>query len=725
MLNNKKFISFLLSVGLLNLIILSVFGCGLSKSQVGSSRATITDKESLIPPIAKIIPKSDTLLGDVRVDNYYWLRDRSNPDVIKYLEAENEYTKSIMKHTERLQESLYKEMLGRIKETDLSVPEKLDDYYYYTRTEEGKQYRIFCRKKENLDAEEEILLDENELARGHHYFSIGVFKISPDHQLLAYSADTAGRETYTIYVKNLNTGKMLEDEIQNTDNSAAWGNNNKTIFYTTLDEARRPHEVYRHLLGATQDKDAMIYNEKDEAFYLYISKTKSKKYLLITSASKTTTEVRYLDADLPGDSFKVIHPRQHEMRYYIDHHGDKFYIMTNDNAKNFKLMEVSIKNPQKENWKEVIPNRDSVKIDDFNVFKNHLAVYERENGLRKIRIMNLTSNEVHYVDFREPVYTFWPGDNPDFNTQILRFTYTSLVTPKSVFDYNMDTRTRELKKRYEVLGDYEPSLYQSERIFTHAEDGTLIPISLVYRKGMTKDGSNPLLLVGYGAYGMSYDPYFSSNRLCLLDRGFIYAIAHIRGGGEMGEYWYEQGKLLNKMNTFTDFIACTEHLISLRYTSNDKLVISGGSAGGLLIGAVINWRGDLFKAAIASVPFVDVLNTMLDPSIPLTVLEYEEWGNPNKKEYYDYIKSYSPYDNVEAKEYPNLLVTAGLYDTRVAYWEPAKLTAKLRALKTNKNILLLKTEMGAGHMGASGRYDYLKDIAFEYAFILDLFGIEE
>ncbi|MCK4225668.1 S9 family peptidase, partial [candidate division WOR-3 bacterium] len=405
--------------------------------------------------------------------------------------------------------------------------------------------------------------------------------------------------------------------------------------------------------------------------------------------------------------------------------GDKFYIMTNDNAKNFRLMEVSIENPQKENWKEVIPNRDSVKIDDFNVFKNQLAVYERENGLRKIRIMNLTSNEVHYVNFPEPVYTFWPGDNPDFNTQILRFTYTSLVTPKSVFDYNMDTRTRELKKRYEVLGDYEPSLYQSERIFTHAEDGTLIPISLVYRKGVVKDGSNPLLLVGYGAYGMSYDPYFSSNRLCLLDRGFIYAIAHIRGGGEMGEYWYEQGKLLNKMNTFTDFIACAEHLISLRYTSSDKLVVSGGSAGGLLIGAVTNWRGDLFKAAIASVPFVDVLNTMLDPSIPLTVLEYEEWGNPNKKEYYDYIKSYSPYDNVEAKEYPNLLVTAGLYDTRVAYWEPAKLTAKLRALKTDKSILLFKTEMGAGHMGASGRYDYLKDIAFEYAFILDLFGIEK
>jgi oligopeptidase B len=682
-------------------------------------------QQSITPPIAKIVSKADTLFGDVRIDNYFWLRDRANPEVMKYLEAENEYTEAMMKPTEEFQERLYKELLGRIKETDFSVPEKIDDYYYYTRTEEGKQYPIYCRKKGSLEASEEILLDQNALAVGHNYLGIGTFKVSPSHQLLAFSVDTNGSEAYTLYVKDLNAGKLLTDEIPNTYYFTAWANDNKTIFYTVLDEAKRPYKVYRHTLGTNLAEDVLVYHEKDQAYEVSLGKTKSKEYLLMNLESETTSEVRYLKADRPAEDFKVVQTRQHEMEYSIEHHGDKFFIVTNDNAKNFKLMEAPVEDPSKKNWKEVIPHRDSVKIDGIDVFKNHLVVYERERGLKKIRILNMTNNEVHYVDFPEPVYTFWQSGNPDFNTNLLRFNYTSLVTPRSVFDYNMDTKTRELKKQDEVLGGYDPSQYQSERIFAKAEDGTTIPISLVYKKGMVKDGNNPLLLYGYGAYGASSDPIFSSNHLSLLDRGFIYTIAHVRGGGEMGRYWYDDGKLLHKKNTFTDFIACAEHLIAEKYTSSDKLVISGVSAGGLLIGAVTNMRPDLFKVVIAQVPFVDLLNTMLDPSLPLTVIEYEEWGNPNDKEYYDYMKSYSPYDNVVAKDYPNMLITAGLNDPRVSYWEPAKWTAKLRAKKTDQNLLLLKTKMESGHFGATGRYDYLKDVAFEYAFIFDVLGIKK
>jgi len=711
MLPNRRLVVSFFVIVLFNLILLWIPG--------------FTAEQDVPPPVAKVISKPDTLHGDVRIDDYFWLREKSNPEVIKYLEAENEYTEAVMKQTEEFQKLLYEELVGRIKETDLSVPEKIDDYYYYSRTEEGEQYPIYCRKKESLNAEEEILLDQNALAEGYDYFDIGAFQISRDHQLLAYSVDTTGSETFTLYVKDLNAGGLLKDEIKNIYYYVEWGNDNKTIFYTTLDEAKRPYKLYRHILGTAQEEDEMVYQESDEAFYLSISKTRDKEYLIITLGSMTTTEVRYLKADLPKDNFQVIHPRQHEMEYYVAHHSDKFYIMTNDEAKNFKLMEVSVTDPSKKNWKEVIPHSDSVKIDGMDVFRNHLVVYEREKGLKKIRITNLMDSQVHYVDFPEPVYTYWRSRNPDFNTNMLRFNYTSLVTPRSVFDYNMDTKTRELKKQYEVLGGYDPSLYQSERIFAKASDGTMVPLSLVYRKGMVKDGNNPLLLHGYGSYGISQEPTFSSNRLSLLDRGFVYAMAHVRGGGEMGRYWYEDGKLLKKKNTFTDFIACAEHLIAEKYTSSNKLVIYGGSAGGLLMGAVTNMRPDLFKAVIADVPFVDALNTMLDPSIPLTVIEYEEWGNPNEEEYYDYMKSYSPYDNVEAKDYPNMLITAGLNDPRVQYWEPAKWTAKLRALKTDKNILLLKTKMGEGHMGASGRYDYLKDIAFEYAFIFDLFGIEK
>lgn len=677
------------------------------------------------PPVAQKIPKVDTLFGEIRVDNYYWLRERDNPEVISYLEAENKYTDAMMKDTEELQEKLYKEMLSRIKETDLSVPEKIDDYYYYIRTEEGKQYNIYCRKKGSLRAEEEILLDVNELAKGYDYFYIGVYRVSPDHQLLAFSVDTSGAENYTLYVKNLNSGELLQDMIPNTSYSVEWANDNMTLFYDILDEAQRPYKLFRHKLGTDPKDDALVYHEKDDAYYLELKKSKSKAYIFMNLGSMVTTEVHYLDANNPETDFKLVHPRQHQMEYYLEHHGDDFYILTNDNAKNFKLMRAPVENLSRENWVEVIPHSDSVKIDDMELFKEHLVVYERENGLKKIRITNLTDDQTHYVEFFEPVYTLWQANNPDFNTSLLRFNYSSLIVPRSVFDYNMDTKIRELKKQYEVLGGYDPSLYQSERIFAKADDGTSIPISLVYKKGMVKNGKNPLFLYGYGAYGSSSEPYFSSNRLSLLDRGFIYAIAHVRGGGEMGRYWYEDGKLLHKRNTFTDFIACAKHLIAEKYTSREKLVMAGGSAGGLLMGAVTNMRPDLFKAVIAEVPFVDVINTMMDPSIPLTVIEYEEWGNPHQKGYYDYMRTYSPYDNVAPKDYPNILITAGLNDPRVAYWEPAKWTAKLRALKTDNNLLLLKVNMGAGHGGASGRYDYLKEIAFDYAFVFKVLGVKK
>ncbi len=690
-----------------------------------ASAVTTASKATLTPPVAKTDSKVDTVHGEVRLDNYFWLREKSNPEVIEYLEAENRYTEAVMQHTADFQEQLYQELLARIKETDLSVPEKMGDYYYYTRTEEGKQYPIYCRKKGSLEAEEEILLDQNALAKGHEYLEIGVYKISPNHQLLAYSTDTTGGESYTLCIKDLNTGQLLEDQIPDTYYSVEWANDNQTLFYTTLDAAKRPYKLYRHQLGSDPAADVLIYHETDESFFLDVSKTRSKAYLLMELENINTSEVHYLEADQPTGDFKVISPRQSELEYSVEHHSDQFLIVTNVDAVNFKLMRAPINNPSRENWEEVIPHRESVKLDSISAFQNHLVISEREGGLQKIRIRNLATSQEHTVDFPEPVYTVHQGRNPEFNTATLRFNYGSLVTPMSVFDYEMDERTRELKKQDEVLGGYDPSLYKSERIFAEAADGTPIPISLVYKKGLSKDGKNPLLLYGYGSYGINSDPYFSSNRLSLLDRGFGYAIAHVRGGEEMGRMWYENGKLLHKRNTFTDFIACAEHLIGENYTASDKLIIQGGSAGGLLMGAVTNMRPELFEIVIAKVPFVDVVNTMLDVSIPLTVIEYDEWGNPNEREFYDYIKSYSPYDNVEAKEYPHILVTAGLNDPRVHYWEPAKWTAKLRALKTGDNRLLLRIEMGAGHAGPSGRYDYLKEIAFEYAFIFDLLGIDK
>ena len=690
-----------------------------------ATAAPTESEATLTPPVAKTDPKVDTVHGEARVDNYFWLREKSNTEVIEYLKAENKYTQAMMQHTEGFQEQLYQELLGKIKETDLSVPEKMGDYYYYNRTEEGKQYPIYCRKKGSLEAEEEILLDQNALAERHEYLEIGVYKISPNHQLLAYSTDTTGGESYTLYVKDLDTGQLLGDQIPNTYYSVEWANDNQTLFYTTLDPAKRPYKLYRHQLGSDLAADALIYHEADESFFLDVSKTRSNAYLLMELENINTSEVHYLEADQPTDEFRVISPRQSELEYSVEHHGDQFFIVTNAEAVNFKLMRASANNPSRENWEEVVPHREAVKLDSVSAFRNHLVISEREDGLQKIRVRNLITDEAHAVDFPEPVYTVQQGGNPEFNTNTLRFNYASLVTPMSVFDYEMDARTRELKKQDEVLGGYDPSLYESERIFAKAADGTPVPISLVYKKGLVKDGGDPLLLYGYGSYGINSEPYFSSNRLSLLDRGFRCAIAHIRGGEEMGRAWYENGKLLHKRNTFTDFIACAEHLIAEKYTASSKIVIEGGSAGGLLMGAATNMRPELFEIVIAKVPFVDVVNTMLDASIPLTVTEYDEWGNPNEKKFYDYIKSYSPYDNIEAKEYPHILVTAGLNDPRVHYWEPAKWTAKLRTLKTGDNQLLLKTEMGAGHGGPSGRYDYLKEIAFEYAFIFDLLGIDK
>jgi len=678
---------------------------------------------NVMPPVARVIAKVDTIHGDVRVDNYYWLRDRENPEVIEYLRAENDYADAMMKHTMVLQDELYKEMLARIKETDLSVPVKIDEYYYYSRTEESKQYSIRCRKRDSLEAPEQVLIDLNELVIPYSYMELGAYEVSPDHKYLAYSIDTAGSERYTLYVKDLDDDTLLAERIEGVGYQVAWANDNQTFYYTVLDEAKRPYKVYQHCLGTETSKDVMVYHEEDDAFWVDISKTRSEKYLIMGMGSHNTTEIHYLDANNPGGDFRIIQPRETGIEYYVEHCGDRFYIRTNKDAENFKLVETSVSKPEAVNWRDLIPHRKSIMINGFDVFENHLVTYEREDGLEKIRIINIVDNSDYYIEFPEPTYTIWAADNPEFNTSILRFEYMSLVTPQTVFDYHMNTRVRELKKQYEVLGGYEPTQYRSERIWARAEDGTMIPISLVYKEGIRKDGNNPLLLMGYGAYGSSYEPYFSSNRLSLLDRGFVYAIAHVRGGGEMGKYWHRQGQFLNKINTFTDFIACADHMIKEFYTKRELLTISGGSAGGTLMGAVVNMRPDLFKAVVADVPFVDVLNTLLDPTIPLTVVEYTELGSPFEEEFYRYMKSYAPYDNVIRQDYPNILVNAGLNDPRVGYWEPAKWVAKLRALKTDDNLLLLRVKMSAGHGGSSGRYDYLREIAFDYAFILDVLGI--
>ncbi len=677
----------------------------------------------ILPPSAPIIPKIDTIHGHIRVDNYYWLKDRGDPQVIHYLEAENAYADSVMKHTGALQAELYEEVLSRIKETDTSAVTRIGEYYYYSRTERGMQYSVRCRKKGSLDAKEEILLDINKLAVGRSYISLGAFEVSPNGRFLVYSIDTAGAERYTLYIKDLEDDSFFPDWIENVDDQIAWVNDNQHFYYSVLDEAKRPYKVYQHRLGADQREDRLVYHEPDEAFWIDIFKTKSNKYITIVPASHNTSEVYYTTADVPDTEFTLLRPRETDVEYYIEDRANMFYIWTNKDAPNFKLMVTPIGSIDVSQWQEIIPGRDSVSIDGFEVFRNNIVLYETEKGLARIRVLDARDNSSHYIEFPEPTYAIYRSKNPEFNTKTLRFEYTSLVTPWSVFDYNMETRATELQKQYEVLGGHNPDDYNSERIWACAQDGTRIPISLVYRKGTRKDGHNPLVLAGYGAYGYTYEPYFSSNRLSLLNRGFVYAIAHVRGGGEMGDDWHRQGQFLNKMNTFTDFIACAEYLIGQSYTSSEYLTIYGGSAGGTLIGTVVNMRPELFKAAVADVPFVDVINTLLDPSIPLTVVEYTELGDPFKKEYYEYMTSYSPYDNVRHQDYPNMLVHAGLNDPRVGYWEPAKWVAKLRALKTDNNILLLRTNMGAGHGGSSGRYDYLREVVFDYAFLFDILGV--
>lgn len=695
-------------------------------SFIGSGCSRINKQEKIIkPPVAEKIKKELTIHGDTRIDNYYWLNERENPKVIEYLKAENEYKETVMKHTETLQENLYNEIVGRIKQTDMSVPFKTEGYYYYSRFEEGKEYPVYCRKKESLETEEEILLNVNEMAEGYGFYHVAGLTVSTNNNFIAFGVDTVSRRKYTIHFKDLTTGEILPDEIPNTAGQAAWANDNKTVFYSIKDDSLRSYKIFKHILGSEVSADKEIFHEKDVTFDTYVYKCKSKKYLFIASNSTLSTEYQYLDADSPDGKFKIIQPREKDLEYDVDHYKDNFYIRTNLDAKNFRLVETPVNKTSKENWTEVIPHRVDVLLEGFEIFKNFLVVGERKDGLTQLRVIKWDGREDHYIDFGEETYMAYISNNPEFDTDLLRFGYTSLTTPRSTFDYDMNTKEKKLLKQQEVVGDFDSDNYHAERLYATAKDGVKIPISLVYKKGLEKNGDNPLLLYGYGSYGASMNASFSSVRLSLLDRGFVYALAHIRGGQEMGRYWYEDGKLLKKKNTFTDFIACAEHLITEKFTSPSKLFTSGASAGGLLMGAVLNMRPDLFKGVIAGVPYVDVVTTMLDDSVPLTTGEYDEWGNPNNKEYYDYMLSYSPYDNVKAKDYPALFVTTGLHDSQVQYWEPAKWVAKLRELKTDDNILLLHTNMEAGHGGVSGRFRRYKETALEYAFMLDLIGITE
>lgn len=679
------------------------------------------------PPVAQKIPhKLVSPHGDVRIDNYYWLSQRDNEDVIQYLEAENNYTRHLMKHTEQFQEDLYEEITGRIKKNDESVPCKKDGYYYYVRYEKEKEYPFYCRRRDSMDNEEEIMLDVNEMARGHEFFNVGGLSVSTNNRLLAFSVDTLSRRKYTIYIKDLKTGEIFEESIPDTSGEIAWANDNKTFFYVLKhDETLLPYKVYRHILGTEPRNDVMVYEEKDNTFYTSCHKSRSRKYIMIVLNSTLTTEYRILEADNPYGEFRIFHPREYELEYYLGHYSDHFYIRTNYEAKNFRVMKTPVAATGKSNWKEVIPHRNDVLLQQMELFSDYLVLSEKKNGLSQIRIRSWNESNDYYIAFDEETYDAWISTNPEFDTNLVRYGYTSLTTPRSVYDYNMDTRERKLLKRDEVIGDFDPSDYESKRLFPETADGTMVPLSLVYRKGLKKDGSNPLWITGYGSYGTSYDPFFSSVRLSLLDRGFVYAIAHIRGGQEMGRDWYEEGRLLNKLNSFTDFITCTEFLIKENYTCAEKIFASGGSAGGLLMGAVINMRPELFRGIVAAVPFVDVVTTMLDESIPLTTGEYDEWGNPNEKKYYEYMLSYSPYDNVQEMNYPAMLVTTGYHDSQVQYWEPAKWVARLRDLKTDKNVLLFKVNMDFGHGGASGRFRRYKEIALQYAFVFDLLGITE
>ncbi|AWI26393.1 oligopeptidase B [Flavobacterium pallidum] len=682
---------------------------------------------NLPAPVAKIIPKQLEKYGDIRTDNYYWLNNRENPEVIDYLKKENEYYQKMTAHTKPLQDELFKEMKARIKEDDSSVPYFYNGYYYITRFETGKDYPIYSRRKGSLSAKEEILFDCNDMAKGHTYFHMGGLSISPDNTQVAFGIDIVGRRIYTIQVKSLLTDEVIADKIENTTGNSVWANDNKTIFYTRQDKVTlRSDKVYRHKSGSDPKKDVLVYHEKDDTFAVEVSKSKSRKYIIIESGSTLTTEYRFLAADHAEGDFKVFQKRIRGLEYSISHYGNHFYIRTNaDHAENFKLMQTPENATEKSHWTELIPHRKDVLLEDIEIFKDYLVVEERSNGLTKIQIRPWNGEGAYYLPFESETYTAYTTTNVDFETDVLRYSYQSMATPSSVIDFNMKTKHKEVLKEQQVLGGkFDKNNYTEERLWATAADGTKIPISVVYRKGLKKDNSNPTLLYAYGSYGASMDPYFSSTRLSLLDRGFVYAIAHIRGGEELGRHWYEDGKLLKKKNTFTDFIDCSKFLIAEKYTAAQHLYAEGGSAGGLLMGVVVNMAPELYHGVIAQVPFVDVVTTMLDDSIPLTTGEYDEWGNPNEKKYYEYMKSYSPYDNVTAKAYPNMYVSTGLHDSQVQYWEPAKWVAKLRALKTDNNLLFLDTNMDAGHGGASGRFEALKELAKEFSFLLDLEGIE-
>lgn len=700
------------------------FGCKTNEDK--------STKDLVNAPVAKKIPKELTLHDDTRIDNYFWMRlsddqknaedpDSQTQDVLNYLNQENEYLEGVMSHTNELQDELYNEMVSRIKKDDQSVPVKDNGYLYYTRFEEGGDYALYCRKKIDGDGKEEIIFNGPEMAKGYAYYGIGSQSVSEDNKLMAFAIDTVSRRRYTIYFKNLATGEILTDNLSNTSGSATWANDNKTVFYTTKDpETLRADKVYKHVLGTSQDDDVLVFHEKDETFNIGVGKSKSDAFIAIYSIQTLSTEVRVLDANTPNGKWNVIQPREKNLEYSIDHYGDHFYIRTNLDAKNFRLVKTPVNATTKDNWVDVIPHRENVFLQGFDLFSNHLVVQERENGLRGIRIINWNGGD-HKMTFNDPSYLVYPTSNLDFETNILRYNYTSLTTPNSTYEYNMDTKEQVLLKQEEVLDDnFSPDNYVSERLYATARDGVKVPISLVYKKGTEKSADTPLLLYSYGSYGSSSEATFNSSRLSLLDRGFVFAIAHIRGGQEMGRDWYEDGKLLKKKNTFTDFIDSGEFLVNEGYTSSSHLYAQGGSAGGLLMGAILNMKPELWNGVVAAVPFVDVVSTMIDETIPLTTFEWDEWGDPRQKEYYDYMKSYSPYDNVEAKDYPNILVTTGYWDSQVQYWEPAKWVAKLRELKTDDNLLIMDCNMDSGHGGASGRFERYKRTALTYAFLLDL-----
>jgi oligopeptidase B len=680
---------------------------------------------SAAPPVAKKIHTENHINGGTLVDDYQWLREKSNPEVAQYLETENAFTDTVMKPTEPLQKKLYDEMISHIKETDVDVPYKSGEYFYYSRVEAGKQYPILARKKASLDAPEQITLDVNELAKGEKFMALGAYEVSEDGNLVAYSTDNTGFRQYRLHLRDLRSGKDLADTAEKTG-SIVWANDNQTIFYSVEDAAKRQYRLYRHKLGTDTKNDQLVYEEKDERFNIGAEKSRSRKYIFLDITSHTTSEFRYLDAANPSGEWKLIAPREQDIQYFPDHLGDQFYIRTNDKGRTFRLVATPVSDPAKKNWKEIVPVRTDVMLSDFEPFRSFYVLVEREHGLPQLTVVDLASGASQRITYPEPVYFAAPQRNREFDTKLFRYSYQSLVTPNSVFDYDVEKRASTLLKQNEVPGGYDPSQYQSERVWATAPDGKRIPISVVYRKDLKReDGSNPLYVYGYGSYGASLPVTFSGARLSLLDRGVVMAYAHIRGGGEMGKPWHDAGRMMNKMNTFTDFIACTEYLAANKYGSRDRIAIEGGSAGGLLMGAVTNLRPDLFKVVISHVPFVDVMNTMLDASLPLTVPEYEEWGNPHEKAAYDYMLKYSPYDNLRPGAYPAILVKTSFNDSQVMYWEPAKYVAKLRTLKTDNNVLLLKVNMAAGHGGSSGRYDQYKEVAFDYAFLLTQLGIEK